>query len=273
MSLGYAHTYTGDYQLTYKEIQGGAIMRTLALAVLALFLLPLNAAADEMMGEHSHKDKAQTEDYERGRMGEDAALELKDSELLTRVTEAYKQLMKKQSNAAKEIHESANCIAVFPNVIKAALIVGGRKGDGVAVCKTADNEWSQVAFLDLFGGSLGAQIGATSTDVAMFFTTEKAQQKLQNGSFTLGADLEAALGTNAAEISTQITKNDIVVLSSTAGAFAGAALNGTQVQFDKSRNAQFHKSETTAEQVLTTAGDMKDPAAKQLISAIKGTQM
>src|SRR5438552_1633615 len=68
----------------------------------------------------------------------------------------------------KELLETAKCVAVFPNVIKAGFIVGGRGGRGVASCRTGSN-WSSPAFFNLGGGSIGLQIGAQSTDFVLLF--------------------------------------------------------------------------------------------------------
>ena len=59
--------------------------------------------------------------------------------------------------------DDAECVAVFPNVIKAGFIVGGRGGRGVASCRVG-NSWSAPIYLNLGGGSFGLQIGAQATD-------------------------------------------------------------------------------------------------------------
>ena len=63
---------------------------------------------------------------------------------------------------SKELLENAECVAVFPTVLKAGFIFGGRGGRGVASCRTAAG-WSAPAFFNLGGGSFGLQIGASST--------------------------------------------------------------------------------------------------------------
>ncbi|MEP7274421.1 MAG: lipid-binding SYLF domain-containing protein, partial [Acidobacteriota bacterium] len=58
----------------------------------------------------------------------------------------------------KDILARAECIAVFPQVIKAGFIIGGRGGRGLASCRTRQG-WSGPAFLNMGGGSFGLQIG------------------------------------------------------------------------------------------------------------------
>src|SRR5438477_396981 len=66
----------------------------------------------------------------------------------------------------RELLEGAECVAVFPSVLKAGFVFGGRGGRGVASCRTAQG-WSAPAFFNLGGGSFGLQIGAQSTDFVM----------------------------------------------------------------------------------------------------------
>ena len=53
----------------------------------------------------------------------------------------------------KDLLEKAECVAVFPSVLKAGFIVGGQGGRGVASCRTV-NGWSAPAYFTLGGGSV-----------------------------------------------------------------------------------------------------------------------
>src|SRR5262245_65917967 len=85
---------------------------------------------------------------------------------------AAKVLREIMDTPDKEIPEDllakAECVAVFPSVIKAGFIVGGRGGRGVASCRTATG-WSAPAYFNLGGGSVGLQIGAEATDLVLLF--------------------------------------------------------------------------------------------------------
>ena len=79
-------------------------------------------------------------------------------------TKVLNKLMSKPDDfIPRELLERAEGIAVFPGVIKAAFVVGGRGGDGVVARRTADG-WSVPVFYNLGGASWGAQIGVESTD-------------------------------------------------------------------------------------------------------------
>src|SRR3982751_6653912 len=70
-----------------------------------------------------------------------------------------------------DLLNKAEAVAVFPNVIKAGFIVGGRGGSGV-ISRRVTGGWSAPAFFNLGGASVGLQIGASSTDFVLLFMNE-----------------------------------------------------------------------------------------------------
>src|SRR2546430_14452286 len=53
-------------------------------------------------------------------------------------------------------------IVVIPKTINAGLVVGGKRGKGVAIVKLPDGKWSDPVFVTFTGGSVGPQIGVQS---------------------------------------------------------------------------------------------------------------
>lgn len=153
--------------------------------------------------------------------------------------------------------QKAQCIAVFPQVIKGALIVGGRSGDGVASCRTAKG-WSDLAFLDLTGASLGAQLGADATDVVMLMMTPQAKDKLITGRLTFGADASAVAGERDSGIAVDSNQSNVVVISERSGLFAGAALDGTMISADEGQARVFYKKARPLSDILN--GDASNPS-------------
>lgn len=131
-----------------------------------------------------------------------------------------------------------DCIAVFPGVLNAAFIVGGRYGKGLISCRTNDG-WSEPVFLKMKGGSLGWQIGGQSTDYVLLFMTENSIKSLLASKFTIGTEASVAAGpvgrTASASTDTKI-KAQILSYSRTKGVFAGLALNGVSIAPDKEAN-------------------------------------
>jgi lipid-binding SYLF domain-containing protein len=74
--------------------------------------------------------------------------------------DAFADIMNVKDKAIpKELLDKAEAIAVFPGVIKAAFIVGGRGGQGV-ISRRIKRGWSAPAFFNISGGSFGPQVGA-----------------------------------------------------------------------------------------------------------------
>lgn len=88
---------------------------------------------------------------------------------------------------------NAECVAVFPSVIQAGFIVGGRGGRGVASCRTMQG-WSAPAYFTLGGGSVGLQIGAQATDFVLLFMNTEGMSSLLKNEFTMGGDASVAAG-------------------------------------------------------------------------------
>src|SRR5271167_1939531 len=93
----------------------------------------------------------------------------------------------------QDLLESAKCIAIIPGDVKFAFIFGGSYGRGIATCRTGHG-WSAPLFVAIDGGSVGYQIGGSSTDIVMLFMNDHALQSLMGDKFKLGADASVAAG-------------------------------------------------------------------------------
>lgn len=153
----------------------------------------------------------------------------------------------------KDLLERAECVAVFPSVLKAGFIVGGRGGRGVASCRTITG-WSAPAYFTLGGASIGLQIGAQSTDFVMLFMNKDGMKSLLSDEFTLGADASVAAGPvgRQAGASTDLKLNaQILSYSRSKGLFAGLELKGVVIKADKDDMRDVYGEGITAKEVLT----------------------
>ncbi|MCG6118535.1 MAG: lipid-binding SYLF domain-containing protein [Aquimonas sp.] len=135
--------------------------------------------------------------------------------------------------------QDAYAIAVIPDVVKAGLVIGGRRGRGVISVRTPDGTWSHPAFITLTGGSIGFQAGVQSTDVILVFRSARGVDSIVNGKFTLGADAAVAAGPvgRTAQASTDgELKAEILSYSRARGLFAGVALDGGVLSIDHRAN-------------------------------------
>lgn len=159
----------------------------------------------------------------------------------------------------RDLLDKAACVAVFPDVIKAGFIVGGRGGRGVASCRIAGG-WSAPIYLNLGGGSIGLQIGAQSTDFVLLMMNREGVDSLLSDKFTLGADASVAAGPVGRQAGADTdVKFDAKILSysRSKGLFAGIELKGVAISPDKDDMRDVYGEGVTAKQVL--AGKFKAP--------------
>jgi lipid-binding SYLF domain-containing protein len=112
--------------------------------------------------------------------GRDLKDEIKQSQKAAKV---FTEIMQAPDKAIpQDILDDAECVAVFPDVLKAGFIVGGRGGRGLATCRVGKS-WSAPIYLNLGGGSVGLQIGAQSTDFVLLFMNKEGVDSLLKSKF------------------------------------------------------------------------------------------
>jgi SH3 domain-containing YSC84-like protein 1 len=179
-----------------------------------------------------------------------------------KAAEVFREIMGVPDNAVPlSVLDRAVCVAVFPDVIKGGLIVGGRKGRGVASCRLAAGGWSPPAYFDLIGGSIGLQIGAQATDLVLLFVSSDGMKSLLKSRFELGGDASVAAGPvgRAVGAGTDLRLDaQILSYSRTKGVFAGLELKGTVIKQDSDDNQAVYGDNVKPDDILK--GE-KDPAA------------
>jgi lipid-binding SYLF domain-containing protein len=164
------------------------------------------------------------------------------SEVLTRI------LRIPEESIPEKLLAEAQAIAVIPDVVKGAFVVGGRRGRGLIAVRGADGTWSNPSFLTLTGGSFGFQAGVQSADVVLVFRSARGVDSIVNGKFTLGGDASVAAGPvgRSAQASTdEQLKAEIFAYSRARGLFAGVSLDGTALRIDNKSNQRVYGPGTT----------------------------
>ena len=176
------------------------------------------------------------------------------AEQSAKAAQVFNQIMgTRERSIPGDLLDKAEAVAVFPGVIKAGFIVGGRGGSGVISRRVAGG-WSAPAFFDLGGGSIGLQIGASSTDFILLFMNDNAVDSLLGDKFEIGGEGSAAAGPvgRSASASTDLKLNaQILSYSRSKGAFAGLELKGVVIKPDNEDNLQVYGM--TARDILTGA--------------------
>jgi SH3 domain-containing YSC84-like protein 1 len=138
----------------------------------------------------------------------------------------------------QKLLDKAEAVAIFPGVIKAGFILGGRAGDGV-ISRRVKGGWSAPAFFNLAGGSVGLQIGASKTDFVLLFMNPEALSGLLQDKFEIGGEGSVAAGPvgRSASASTDAQlKAGIISYSRSKGAFAGLEIKGVVISPDNNDN-------------------------------------
>ena len=153
----------------------------------------------------------------------------------------------------QDLLRDAKAIAVIPDMVKAGFIFGGRRGEGLISVKTADGTWSNPSFITMTGGSVGFQVGVSSTDVVLVFRTQRGVDSIVDGKFTLGADAAAAagpVGRNASASTDGQFKAELYSYSRSRGLFAGVALDGSALRIDYDANAAVYGAGITPRRIF-----------------------
>ena len=158
---------------------------------------------------------------------------------------------------------------VIINRVKTGAGIGVSLGNGVAMVRKADGNWSPPAFVLLTKGSLGSQMGAEqSTIIALLMTDDSLNSLKQGVKISGGATLQAAAG--PVDVGKDITnvsiKKPILVYTDSKGAFAGATLTAGWVNGDRRRNKSHYK--LSMQEVLFSNEAEYTRAARSLIKTI-----
>src|SRR6202522_2387507 len=170
-----------------------------------------------------------------------------------------------------DLLESAKCIGIIPGDKKFAFVFGGSYGRGLATCRT-EHGWSAPMFVAIDGGSVGYQIGGSSTDLVMLFMNDHALQSLMSDKFKLGADASVAagpVGRNATAATDLKLNAEILSYSRSKGIFAGVSLDGAVMQADKSGDKAMYGDDVNRHEILD--GKVAVPAsARALVEELGG---
>jgi lipid-binding SYLF domain-containing protein len=190
----------------------------------------------------------------------------KDNDATKRLAEAgkaFSEIMAADDKAIPgSILDKAECVAIIPGMKKGGFIVGGSFGRGAVSCRSADKKsWGAPAMIEMGGGSVGLQLGASATDVVMLIMNREGMDNLLKDKFTLGGDASVAAGPvgRAATAETDASmKAKILSYSRSSGVFGGVALKGSTLKQDNDANKELYGKPMEAAQILS--GKVTAPA-------------
>jgi len=177
----------------------------------------------------------------------------KASERLAESTAVLKTILDKQ-DIPTSILDKAVCVLVYPGVKKVGVGIGVTYGRGMITCRTGANmsgKWSAPAMYTLDTGSLGVQLGSTSTDYVLLVMTQRGADKILSGKLKLGADASAVAGPSGAKaVGLNDPNVDVLTYSQAKGLFAGAALGSASLASDNDMNKDLYGKPLEAVQIV-----------------------
>src|SRR3954466_3948354 len=203
-----------------------------------------------------------------------APLMAKDSTPVKRLDEAAAVFGEIMATPDKGIPEdmlaNAHCIVIVPGLKTAAFVFGGKYGKGYVSCRSKTGPgWSAPGTVRIEGGSVGFQIGGSSTDLIMLVMNERGADKLLSSKFTLGAEGSVAAGpvgrTATAQTDAQMHA-EILSWSRSQGLFAGLALEGATLRQDLDDNATLYGRKLENREIVTT--DVRAPKSAARLLAL-----
>src|ERR1700745_927936 len=123
--------------------------------------------------------------------------EEKDEDRLKNAGTVLTEILHIPEDIPQDLLDKAECVVVFPAVLKAAFVVGGRYGRGAMTCRTGDNfsgAWGAPSMMALEGGSVGFQIGGQATDFVLLVMNDRGANGILSSKVKLGVDASVAAG-------------------------------------------------------------------------------
>ena len=203
-----------------------------------------------------------------------AADDKKEADRLENCGLILKEILDIPDDIPQDLLDKAECVIVYPSVLKAAFIVGGSYGRGAMTCRTGEHftgPWSAPTMMALEGGSVGFQIGGQATDFVLLVMNDRGAHSILKSKVKLGGDASAAAGPvgRNATAETDITmRAEILTYSRARGLFAGVSLAGSTVRPDNDANARVYRKKVEAESIIFKGAVAVPPAAQKLISLL-----
>ena len=159
-------------------------------------------------------------------------------------------------NLPRQVLDKAECVIVFPSVLKVAFGMGKEYGRGAMVCRTGkefNGPWGAPAMYALEGDSIGMQIGGEATDLILLVMNQKGAASILSSKIKLGGDASAAAGPVGRDASANTDlwmRAEILSYSRTRELFAGISLEGSTLRPDNKANERIYGRKITGKTIL-----------------------
>ena len=184
------------------------------------------------------------------------------------------EIMNIPDNIPHDVMEKAECVIVFPSVLKAAFVVGASYGRGAMVCRTGrefHGPWGAPAMMALEGGSVGFQIGGQATDLVLLVMNDRGAQSILSSKVKLGGDASIAagpVGRDASANTDAFMRAEILSYSRTRGVFVGVSLEGSTLRPDDDATEDVYGQKLTAREIVIGGKIAVPPSGRHLVRVL-----
>src|SRR5271154_1008089 len=162
----------------------------------------------------------------------------KDEDRLKNAGAVLSEILNVPDDIPQDLLDKADCVVVFPSVLKAAFVVGASYGRGAMTCRRGQNfngPWGAPSMMALEGGSVGFQIGGQATDFVLLVMNDRGANGILSSKVKLGGDASVAAGPVGRDASAETDvslRAEILSYSRARGIFAGVSLEGSTIRPD-----------------------------------------
>jgi SH3 domain-containing YSC84-like protein 1 len=198
-----------------------------------------------------------------------------DQDRIRNAGTVLKEIMNIPDNIPQSLIDKADCVIVYPSVLKAAFVVGVSYGRGVMTCRSGENfrgPWSAPAMMALEGASFGLQAGGQATDFVILVMNEGGASAILASKVKLGGDASVAagpVGRNAAADTDVTLRAEMLTYSRARGLFAGISLAGSTVRPDNDANERIYGKAVSARDIVLHNAVHPTPDAKLLLDTLR----
>jgi SH3 domain-containing YSC84-like protein 1 len=198
----------------------------------------------------------------------------KEADRLDNSGTVLKEILDIPDDIPQDLLDKAECVIIYPSVLKAAFVFGASYGRGAMTCRTGEHftgPWGAPTMMALEGGSFGLQLGGQATDFVLLVMNPRGAKAILSSKVKLGANASAAAGPKGrdAEAATDVTmRAEVLTYSRARGLFAGISLEGSTVRPDNNANEKLYGKKVPAEGIVRKGAVAVPPSGQQMIALL-----
>jgi lipid-binding SYLF domain-containing protein len=198
----------------------------------------------------------------------------KDQDRLQTSGTVLHEILNVPDDIPQDLLDKADCVVVFPSVLKAAFVVGASYGRGAMTCRRGanfDGPWGAPSMMALEGGSVGFQIGGQATDFVLLVMNDRGANGILSSKVKLGGDASVAAGPVGRDASAETDASmraEILSYSRARGIFAGVSLEGSTIRPDNDANVRIYGEKISAKDIVLAHDTAVPPSAHSLIATL-----